>query len=213
MTTRVLLADDHHLVRAGIASLLRDAGGVDIVGEAANGQEAVRLTGELQPDLLLIDLSMPGMSGLEAISIINEAQPKVRVIVLSMHISEEYVLRVFLQGAAGYLLKDSAPEELPLAIAAVMRGDLWLSAAVSKMVVAGYLDPATLLDKSDGLTPRQRQVLKMIAQGKTTKAISSDLSLSVKTIETYRAQIMERLDIHDLAGLVRYAIRQGITPL
>ncbi|MBK1681204.1 response regulator [Rhodocyclus tenuis] len=213
MNIRAVLADDHQLVRAGVAALLRESGKVDVVGEAANAEEAISLVRELKPDLLLLDIAMPGMSGLEALALLNPEQPGLRVILLSMFASEEYVLRAFLQGAAGYLLKDSAPEELLLAVTAVMRGDIWLSAAISKLVVNGLLAPGGSLERNPALTSRQQQVLKLIASGKSTRAIGSELHLSVKTVETHRAQIMDKLDIHDLAGLVRYAIRQGMVPL
>lgn len=213
MSIRVILADDHQLVRAGIAALLREAGNIEVVGELANAGAAIDLAQQLQPDLLLLDIAMPGMSGLEALALINEQQPGLRVILLSMYVSEEYVLRAFLLGASGYLLKDSAPEELLFAIAAVMRGDIWLSPAISKLVVSGFLAADTALERGKGLSLRQQQVLKLIASGKSTRAIGSALSLSVKTVETHRSQLMDKLDIHDVAGLVRYAIRQGIVPL
>lgn len=213
MNIRAVLADDHQLVRAGIASLLRESGNVDVVGEAANGAEAITLARELKPDLLLLDIAMPGMSGLEALAQLSPEQPGLRVILLSMFASEEYVVRAFLQGAAGYLLKDSAPEELLLAVNAVMRGDIWLSAAVSKLVVNGLMAPGGGLERGSALSARQLQVLKLIASGKSTRAIGAELNLSIKTVETHRAQLMDKLDIHDIAGLVRYAIRQGIVPL
>lgn len=213
MNIRAVLADDHQLVRAGIASLLREGGNVDVVGEAANGAEAITLARELKPDLLLLDIAMPGMSGLEVLAQLNPEQPGLRVILLSMFASEEYVVRAFLQGAAGYLLKDSAPEELMLAVNAVMRGDIWLSAAVSKLVVNGLMAPGGSLERGSALSARQLQVLKLIASGKSTRAIGAELNLSIKTVETHRAQLMDKLDIHDIAGLVRYAIRQGIVPL
>lgn len=212
MSIRVVIADDHQLLRAGISALLRDIPDVEVLGEAADGAAAVRLAGELKPDILFLDLVMPGMSGLEALASINETLPEVRIIVLSMHSSEEHVLRALRLGAAGYMLKDVAPEELGLAIRAVMSGENWLSAAVSKKVIAGYV-ARNNEETFDSLTSRQHQVLKLLAQGTPTKEISTQLNLSVKTIETYRAQIMERLDIHDVPGLVRYAVRHGIVPL
>lgn len=214
MGTRVVVADDHLLVRAGITTLLEDIPDVDVVGEASNGADAVKRVAELSPDVLFLDLTMPGMSGFEVLAQINESHPGVRVVILSMHDTAEHVLRALKLGASGYMLKDVFPDELAQAIRAVNKGDTWLSSAISKTVVAGYLGrnagEETVLPQ---LTTRQSQVLKMIAEGHSTKHISSDLSLSVKTIETYRAQIMEKLDIHDVAGLVRYAIRQGISPL
>lgn len=213
MNTRVVIADDHQLVRAGIASLLGDIPDVEVVGEAADGNEAVRLASELVPQIMFLDVAMPGMNGLDALALINEAEPSVRVIILSMHDSEEHVLRALKLGAVGFMLKDAAPEELAQAIKAIKAGHTWLSAAVSKTVIANYVERSGAEEIQSLLTVRQNQVLKMIAEGHSTKEISFALNLSVKTIETYRAQIMDKLDIHDLPGLVRYAIRQGIIPL
>lgn len=214
MGTRVVVADDHLLVRAGITTLLGDIHDVEVVGEASDGAEAVKRVAELNPDILFLDLTMPGMSGFEVLAHVNEAQPGVRIVILSMHDTPEHVLRALKLGASGYMLKDVFPDELAQAIRAVNKGDTWLSSAISKTVVAGYLgrsdNEGAVLPQ---LTTRQSQVLKMIAEGHSTKQISSDLNLSIKTIETYRAQIMDKLDIHDVAGLVRYAIRHGISPL
>jgi DNA-binding NarL/FixJ family response regulator len=213
MTTRIIIADDHQLVRAGIAALLKDIAEVEVVGEACDGREAVRLASELLPNVMFMDVAMPGMSGLEALAVINETQPEVRVVILSMHDSEEHVLRALKLGAVGFMLKDAAPEELAQAIKAVTQGNTWLSAAVSKTVISSYLERSGSDEVQSLLTVRQNQVLKMIAQGCSTKEVSYSLNLSVKTIETYRTQIMDKLDIHDLPGLVRYAIRQGIIEL
>jgi len=213
MNTRVVIADDHQLVRAGIASLLKDIPGIEVVGEASDGQQAVTLASELRPDVLFLDVAMPGMSGLEALAVINETEPAVRVVILSMHDSEEHVLRALKLGAVGFMLKDAAPEELAQAIKAVNKGNTWLSAAVSKTVIASYLERNGSVEVQSLLTVRQNQVLKMIAEGCSTKEVGFSLNLSVKTIETYRTQIMDKLDIHDLPGLVRYAIRQGIIAL
>lgn len=214
MTIRIILADDHRLVRAGIGALLRDLPEVDVVGEGADGAEAVALVDELLPDVAFLDLVMPRMSGLDALARINEMHPEVRVIVLSMHASEEHVVRSLQLGAVGYMLKDGAPDELALALAAVMKGETWLSAPISRTAITDYLRRTTMRETLlDALTTRQRQVLKAIAEGVGTRDISEQLGLSIKTVETYRAQIMLRLDIHDVAGLVRYAIRHGIVPL
>lgn len=210
MNTRVVIADDHQLVRAGIAALLADIPEVEVVGEASDGEQAVRLASELRPHVLFLDVAMPGMSGLDALALINDNEPEVRVVILSMHDSEEHVLRALKLGAAGFMLKDAAPEELAQAIRAVGLGHTWLSAAVSKTVIASYLERSGDGGGQALLTARQSQVLKLIAEGRSTKEVSFELKLSVKTIETYRAQIMDKLDIHDLPGLVRYAIRQGI---
>ncbi|HEX9185394.1 MAG TPA: response regulator transcription factor [Burkholderiales bacterium] len=209
---RVLLADDHALVRAGMRSLLRDIAGVEVVGEAADGAEALALAAREQPDAVLLDIAMKGMGGLEAAARFREQHPGVKVIILSMHASEEYVLQALRAGAAAYLIKDSATAELELALKSVMRGETYLSPAISRQVVEGYVQRMGAGAAVDPLTPRQREVLKGIAEGRSTKRIAADLGLSVKTVETHRAQIMERLGIRDVAGLVRYAMRTGLVP-
>jgi DNA-binding NarL/FixJ family response regulator len=209
---RVLLADDHALVRAGMRSLLRDIAGVEVVGEAADGAEALALAVREKPDAVLLDIAMKGMGGLEAAARFREQHPGVKVIILSMHASEEYVLQALRAGAAAYLIKDSATAELELALKSVMRGETYLSPAISRQVVEGYVQRMGAGASVDPLTPRQREVLKGIAEGRSTKRIAADLGLSVKTVETHRAQIMERLGIRDVAGLVRYAMRTGLVP-
>jgi DNA-binding NarL/FixJ family response regulator len=209
---RVLLADDHALVRAGMRSLLRDIEGVEVVGEAADGAEALELAARERPDAVLLDIAMRGMNGLEAAARFREQHPGVKVIILSMHASEEYVLQALRAGAAAYLIKDSATAELELALKSVMRGETYLSPAISRQVVEGYVRRMGAGAQVDPLTPRQREVLKGIAEGRSTKRIAVDLGLSVKTVETHRAQIMERLGIRDVAGLVRYAMRTGLVP-
>lgn len=209
---RVLLADDHALVRAGMRSLLRDIPGVEVVGEAADGAEALAVAARERPDAVLLDIAMKGMSGLEAAARFREQLPGIKVIILSMHASEEYVLQALRAGAAAYLIKDSATAELELALKSVMRGETYLSPAISRQVVEGYVRRMGAGAAEDPLTPRQREVLKGIAEGRTTKEIAFALGLSVKTVETHRAQVMERLGIRDVAGLVRYAMRTGLVP-
>ena len=213
MPTRVVLVDDHHLVRAGIGALLRELPDVDVVGEGADGEAAIRLVRELAPDVLLLDLVMPGMSGLVVLERIIRQQPDVKTIIPSMHSSEEHVVRALQLGASGYLLKDVAPDELQHALDAVMNGNTWLSSAISRTAIAEYVGRTAHESPLDTLTVRQHQVLKLLAEGHSTRDIAAQLELSVKTIETFRAQIMDRLAIHDVAGLVRYAIRQGVVPL
>ena len=208
----MLLADDHALVRAGMRSLLRDIEGVEVVGEAADGAEALALAARERPDAVLLDIAMKGMGGLEAAARFRELHPGVKVIILSMHASEEYVLQALRAGAAAYLIKDSATAELELALKSVIRGETYLSPAISRQVVEGYVQRMGAGSPEDPLTPRQREVLKGIAEGRSTKRIAADLGLSVKTVETHRAQIMERLGIRDVAGLVRYAMRTGLVP-
>ena len=209
---RVLLADDHSLVRAGIRSLLVAMAEVDVVGEASSGEEALELAARKRPDVVLMDIAMKGMTGLEAAANLRERMPEVRVVILSMHSGEEYVLQALCAGAAGYLLKDAATGELELALRSVMRGESWLSPAVSRQVVEGYVQRTAGEAAAEVLTARQREVLRMVAGGKSTKEIAFVLNLSVKTVETHRAQIMERLGIRDVAGLVRYALRTGLVP-
>jgi len=209
---RVLLADDHALVRAGMRSLLRDIEGVAVVGEAADGGQALALAERERPDVVLLDIAMKGMNGLEAAARFRELHPGIKVIILSMHASEEYVLQALRAGAAAYLIKDSATAELELALRSVMRGETYLSPAISRQVVEGYVQRVGAGAGENPLTPRQREVLKRIAEGRSTKEIAFDLGLSVKTVETHRAQIMERVGIRDVAGLVRYAMRTGLVP-
>jgi len=217
-TIRVLLVDDHTLVRAGIRALLADLAGVTVTGEAQNGREALRLAKDEPPDIVLLDISMPEMNGLETIGRLAKETPRARVVILSMHANEEYVLQALRYGAAGYLLKDASSAELELAIRAAARGETYLSPAVSKTVIEDYLHRTgaqpELADITEGpyrrLTPRQREVLQLIAEGHTTREIAARLHLRVKTVETHRTQLMRRLDIHDVAGLVRYAIRMGL---
>lgn len=209
---RILLVDDHALVRAGMRSLLREIDGVEVVAEASDGVEALAAAEREQPDVVLMDIAMKGMNGLEAAARLRERQPAAKIVILSMHTSEEYVLLALRAGAAAYLIKDSATSELELALKCVMRGETYLSPAISRQVVDGYVQRVGVGTGPDPLTPRQRDVLKRVAEGRSTKEIAFDLNLSVKTVETHRAQIMDRLGIRDVAGLVRYAMRTGLVP-
>ena len=210
-TVRVLLADDHTLVRAGLRKLLESIPAMEVVGEAGDGLALLELAERLKPDVVLMDIAMPGLNGLEATGRISRTWPEVRVLILSMHQNAEYVRQALRQGAAAYLLKDAAPLELELALAAVLRGETYLSPAVSKGVVSDYVQRLRSDEPAeDALTPRQREVLQLIAEGHSTKEIARRLDLSVKTVETHRTQLMRQLDIHEVAGLVRYAIRSGL---
>jgi DNA-binding NarL/FixJ family response regulator len=210
-TVRVLLADDHTLVRAGIRALLDKLPDVQVVAEATDGRDALNLVKTHRPHVVLMDIAMPGLNGLEATRRMVKEFPRTNVLILSMHASEEYVWQALRGGAAGYLLKGAELAELSLAIKAVTRGETYLSPPISKQVIKEYVrrvgGEETLFER---LTPRQREILQLIAEGVTTKDIAKALEISVKTAETHRAQLMERLDIHDVAGLVRYAIKIGL---
>ncbi len=213
-STRVLLADDHAVVRAGIRSLLEKMPSVEVVAEAGDGREAVELVKRRVPNVVLMDIAMPELNGLEAVARITKDFPAVKVIVLSMHVNEEYVQQAFRAGASGYLVKDGGTAELELAIQAVSRGETFLSPRISKCVLDTYFqrvgnNHAPLKQ----LTPRQREIVQLIAEGKSTKEIAFLLSLSIKTVEAHRAQLMAKLDIHNVPGLVRYAMRVGLVPL
>ena len=209
---RVLLADDHALVLAGIRALIEELGGTQIVAEANNGRDALALAIQHKPDLVIMDISMKELNGIEATEQIMAAVPTTRVLILSMHTTEDFVQRAIKAGASGYLVKDSAPVDLKMAIAAVLRDEIYLSSRVSRHVVSGFLHgkPNRSQSPMDMLTSRQREILQMIAEGKSTKQIAFQLNVSVKTVETHRAALMERLDIHDIAGLVLYAVRHGV---
>jgi len=210
---RVLLVDDHALVRAGIRALLESLPRVEVVGETGDGLEAVQLARELAPDAILLDITLPGLNGLEVAARVARLGTGTRVLMLSMHASPEYAARAFAAGAAGYLNKDSAFDELAAALEAIGAGRRYLCRAIDEVQVAELERlAATGSSGLDRLTPRQRQILQLVAEGLGTRQIAERLFLSVKTVETHRAQIMQRLDIHDVPGLVRFAIRHGLLP-
>jgi DNA-binding NarL/FixJ family response regulator len=217
---RVLLVDDHALFRAGIRMLLEHISGVEVVGEAADGREAVRLIKQVRPDVVLMDITMSGLNGLEATAQVTQDYPQVRVIILSMHLNEQYVMQAVRAGAVGYLLKDAAATDLEQAVKTVARGDTYMDQAAAKHLLADYrrrLSSKTESEQSepnpaDVLTARQREILQLVAEGRTTKEIAALLHRSEKTVEGHRARLMQQLDIHDVAGLVRYAIRVGLIP-
>jgi DNA-binding NarL/FixJ family response regulator len=205
-SVRIVLAEDQRLIRAGIRALLKEVAGAQVVAETGDGREALRLIAEEQPDVVLLDISMPGLNGLEVAARVAKDFPLVRVIILSVHTAEEFVSKALNAGVSGYLLKEADPMELHLAIQSVMEGKVYLSPAVTRQVLKSGRDEEPVPE----LTSRQKEIVQMLAEGNSVKEIAKTLDLSVKTIETHRAQIMQRLDIHDLAGLVRYAIRKGI---
>jgi len=208
--TRILIADDHALVRAGICALAERIKGVKVVAEAVNSDEALKLIKELKPDLVLLDISMPETSGFEVLAQQAKEFPDARVIVLTVHEAEAYAIRALRQGAAGFLLKSAASVELEAAIKTVTRGETYVSPELSKRSLLEYGKASTDRARLDTLSPRQREILKLVADGLNTKEIARHLSISAKTVETHRAQLMERLNIHDVAGLVRFAIKMGL---
>ena len=209
--TRILIADDHRLVRAGFRLLLEKIPSVEVVAEADDGREVLELLKKKRADIVLVDIAMAELGGLETLPRIRKDFPGVKVIILSAHANEEYVIRALRSGAAGYMLKDAAAAELELAIKSVSAAKTYLSPSISRTVINGYLQrlggPISPLEQ---LTPRQREILQLIAEGRNTKEIAYDLTISFKTVESHRLQLMERLNIHDVPGLVRYAVRSGL---
>jgi len=215
MSTRILIADDHQIMRQGLRALLEAQPGLSVVGEAENGRKAVQLVREARPDVVIMDVMMPDMNGMEATRRIKSMHPEVQIVALSIHSDRRFVLQMFKAGATGYLLKDCAFEELTRAIRTVTDGQAYLSPAIAGVVVGEFLRNLTT-DAQGGLpslSPREREVLQMMAEGKTTKEIASALAVSVKTVETHRRQIMGKLGINSIAELTKYAIREGLTSL
>jgi len=211
---RVMLADDHTLVRAGIRALLEKLPGVEVVGEAGDGREVLNLVKLHQPDVVLMDISMPGLNGLEAAMRMAKEFPDVRVIILSMHHNEEYVWRALKAGAAGYLLKKAATTELETALQRVAHGEIYLSREISTRLPKNFLLDGIANRKSplEQLTGRQREILQLIAEGQNTKGIAEILKVSPKTVEYHRMKLMGCLNVHDIPGLVRFALRVGLLP-
>lgn len=211
--TRVLLVDDHALVRAGIRALIDTLDGVEVVAEAGNGREALQQVEEFAPDLVLLDLTMPEISGFEVLEQIVQRSPQVRVIILTMHDAREYTTRALRLGAAGFIPKSAAANELKQGIESVMRGETYTSKETPHQVRPPILGESRFQKLLETLTPRQHEILVLIAEGQTTKEIARNLNISVKTVESHRAQLMERLDIRDVAGLVRFAIKTGLVSM
>jgi DNA-binding NarL/FixJ family response regulator len=208
---RVLLADDHTLIRQGILLLLKDVADVEVVGQAADGREAVCLAEKLKPDVVILDIAMPDLNGMEAARRIRSVSATTRILALSMHSDRQFVTNMFEAGAAGYLQKSSTIGELENAIRRVARGEIYLGEPMGQDLLKEYARSFADAEASRRLTSRQSEVLQMISEGKTTKEIASSLKVSLKTVETYRRQIMARLDIHSIAGLTKYAVRAGLT--
>jgi DNA-binding NarL/FixJ family response regulator len=215
MSIRVFLADDHQIVREGLRTLLEKQPNMEVVGEAKTGREAVQLVKELLPEVIVMDISMPDLNGVEATRQIIAKTPSIKVIALSMHSDKRFVVEMLKAGASGYLLKDSASKELIRAVQTVAVNRTYLSPKIADLVIKDYIHvyPRTEFSVFSLLTPRERQVLQLLSEGKTTKGIGSDLQVSVKTVETYRQQIMDKLNIHSIAELTKYAIREGLTSL
>jgi two-component system response regulator NreC len=208
---RILLADDHTLLREGIRALLNEQPDLIVIGEAADGREALQLARELYPDIVLMDIAMPLLNGVEATRQIRRDCPDSAVLALTMHDDEEYVRQLLAAGAAGYVLKRAAASELVSAIRAVWRGEAVLSPAVTRLVIADYLERQTPgQPAADELTPREREVLQLIAEGHTNKEIAALLNLSIKTVQAHRTSLMQKLDLHDRGALIRYAIQKKI---
>lgn len=215
MTLRVVLVDDHRMFREALRPLLAQTPGFEIAGEAGDGQAAVELCARLTPDVVIMDVSMPGLNGLEATRRILAERPRTRVVVLSMHADRRFVAETLRAGAAAYVLKDAGFAELVRALQAVAEGRTYLSEPVRQLVVQEYVAGLQREDRSafSLLSAREREVLQLVAEGASTKEIGDRLSVSVKTVETHRRQIMEKLDLHSVAELTKYAIREGLTPL
>jgi len=215
---RLLIADDHTIIREGLRKLLENEPGLQVVGEATDGREAVIKAQDLLPDIVLLDLSMPGLHGIEATRQIARRLPKTKVLILSMHKNEAYVLQALQAGASGYILKDSASEEVVSALRCVFRGDSYLSPSISRVVIEDYLrlsSPGSGGAKSlyDTLTVREREIFQLLAEGLKNQTIAERLHVSVKTVETHRAHIMEKLNLNNIAELVKYSIEIGIVQL
>ncbi len=212
MGTRVLIADDHAIIRDGLTALLKAQQGMQVLGTASDGRTAVELTREMAPDVVIMDIAMPDLNGMEATRQIREASPPTRVIALSMHSDRRFVQGMLKSGADGYLLKDSAFEELVQAVRAVTAGQRYLSTQITDVVLDQYMD----LAEDEGspasvLSAREREVLQLLAEGKATKQIALLLDISVKTVETYRSRLMSKLDLRSVPELTKYAIREGLT--
>lgn len=209
---RVLLADDHRILREGIRALIEDQDDMQVVGEAEDGLAAVKKVAQLQPDVVVMDIAMPLLNGLEATRQIHRDYPRVRVLILTMHENEEYIRQVLAAGALGYILKDAAARDLLGAIRSVHQGEAVLSPAITRLVIEDYLRWGDIRpeDTTDGLTAREREVLQLIAEGYTNKEIAGILSLSVKTVQSHRTNLMNKLDLHDRGELIKYAIQKKI---
>lgn len=215
MTVKILIADDHKIIREGLRSLLEEQEGLEVIAEADNGRMAVDLVKEHSPHIVIMDIQMPVLNGIEATKEITNRNNKTKVIVLSMYSDKRFITEMFSAGASGYLLKDCAFEEVADAVRTVLDGKIYLSPKIANVVIKDYVSQVTAENepKSQALSPREREILKQLVEGKTAKQIAVHFKLSVKTIETHRSRIMEKLNIHSIPELTKYAIREGITSL
>ena len=215
MTTRVLLADDHKILRQGLQTLLQNEPDIEVVGQADNGRDAIELAKELQPDVVIMDVAMPDVSGIEATRELLNAVPTSKVVALSMHSDQRFVAGMLAAGASGYLLKDAAFEELALSIRTVVGNEIYLSPGITGVVVKDYLNRLGRAQRTSApaLSSRETEVLRLVAGGRTTAEIAEDLQISVKTVETHRRQVMEKLDLRSIADLTKYALRIGLVSL
>lgn len=213
---RVLIADDHAIVREGLRALLEDQPDIEVAGEATDGDEAVKMTSQLSPDIVLMDITMPKLSGLEAIGQIKRHQPEVKILVLTMHESDDYFFKTLESGASGYFIKGGSSKELVNAIYTVWKGDVFIYPSMTKKLLSDYvrrINTGVERDTYDGLTAREREILKFIAQGNTNQEIADQLVLSIATVQTHRAHIIAKLGLHRRADLVKYAIKRGFITL
>lgn len=213
---RVLLADDHTIVRQGLKCLLKEAEGIEVVGEVEDGHQLLKQASKIQPDVIVVDISMPVLGGLEATQQLRKQLPQSKILILTMHTDEEYVYQTFKLGASGYLVKNAPVQDLISAIRAVYRGETYISPAVSARVVREFVRSSRLSPKPtfpDKLTFRERQILKLIAEGWASNKIAEHLHISTRTVETHRANIMQKLKLHKVADLVKYAIRRGLVEI
>lgn len=215
MSIRIVLADDHKILRAGLRAMIVEQPDMEVVGEAENGRTAVNLTRELSPDVVIMDIGMPDLNGIEATRQIVAEVPSVKIIGLSMYSDRRYVAGLFGAGASGYLLKDIEFEELIEAIQAVVEGQVYVSSGVTGIVIEDYVHrvSGTKNGGISALTPREREVLQLLVEGRSTKQIAYELEVSIKTVESHRHRVMEKLDLHNIADLTKYAIRAGLTSL
>jgi DNA-binding NarL/FixJ family response regulator len=213
MKTRILLVDDHKILRDGICSLVKGYDDMEVVGEAADGRTAIRLVQELSPDVVIMDISMPDLNGIDATRKIITDYPNVKIIALSMHYDKQFVSEIFKAGASGYLIKDSAFDELEHAVRIVMDGKTYINPQIASLVVESLVNQTTPTNRKafSLLTEREREVLQLISEGKSTKQIATDLHVSAKTVESHRRQVMGKLNIRNVAELTKYAIREGLT--